>query len=174
MRNLLKYLLGLVIALVFLAGGALFVGFGAQTITVRGTKTGEGSADFEQTRTHLWGVIRTTEKIEGVAEVRYTEGKRPRSGRTTRNANVALVSGTEELRLLAGSSATQGGSAKAGFIEKIRGFLENSEEDSFSDTVRMRSIPMLVVGLPLLLIGLLFVFVQTTGIIRSLRTGKTS
>jgi len=143
-----KPLLAVLFCLLF---GVPFVYFGFQTVRVRGEKGAGGTAVFDLTREHLWGLVRREARAEGVTGAAIETG---RSGSGTRRrlvSRVVLATGSGSVPLFAGSSNVDDG-AKREAVGRINEFLADPAAGSFERTLRVRNV-FGWVGLPFLALG---------------------
>lgn len=154
----------------FLLFGVPFVFAGFQTVHITGTKSAENVVTMDFTRTHFWGLYRSTHHLEGVTEVTLesrtsdSTGTRPR----TTVSGVFLVTPTESVSLFSFFSNTDD-SLKDEAMNSLNSFITDPNQRDYDQTFAMRNI-FGWCGLPFLIIGLLGLLGWPGTIFKALRT----
>ena len=150
---LLEGLLYPLVAILFcLAFGVPFTYAGFQTIHVEGMKT-DGVVRMDFSRTHFWGLYRVEKHVEGVLGADLANDRFRQGGFWRRAAGVFLVTETEAIRLMAGSSDVDD-DLKWEMVNSINAFVDTPGSIKYDQTFRIHNI-FGWFGLPFLLLGVL-------------------
>ncbi|NUM43922.1 MAG: hypothetical protein HUU38_04380 [Anaerolineales bacterium] len=154
----------------FLLFGIPFVFAGFQTVHITGTKSAEDVVTIDFTRTHFWGLYRTTRHLEGVTEVTLESRTSDRTNTRpmTTVSGVFLVTATQSESLFSFFSNTDD-SLKSEAMDSLNGFLTDPQQRTYDQTFAMRNI-FGWCGLPFLIIGLLGLFGWPGTIFKALRS----
>lgn len=152
--------------LFFLAFGVPFTYAGFQTIQIEGTKE-NGIVSMDFTRTHFWGIYKTENHVEDVIGADLANDRFRQGGFWRRAAGVFLVTETDVVRLMAGSSDVDD-ALKWDMVRSINEFVNNPADTYYEETFRIHNI-FGWFGLPFLIIGILGLIGWPGSIINRLR-----
>jgi hypothetical protein len=134
------------------AFGIPFTYAGFQTIHLEGTKM-NGSTSMHLQREHFWGLYRIEEHIEGVTGAVLKNDRFRQAGYWRRAVGVHLVSQTETVRVIAGSSDVDD-KLKREIINSVNDFVDNPGRSRFDETYHIHNV-FGWFGLPFLILGIL-------------------
>ena len=164
---LLEGLLYPFVAILFcLAFGVPFTYAGFQTIHVTGIKE-DNVVNMDFTRTHYWGLYKVENHVEGVIGADLANDRFRQGGYWRRAAGGFLVTETESIRLMAGSSDVDD-ALKWDMVNSINDFIDNPSATHYEKTFRIHNI-FGWFGLPFLIIGILGLIGWPGSIIKRLR-----
>ena len=164
---LLEGLLYPFLAILFcLAFGIPFTFAGFQTIRLSGVKE-NGNVNMHLQREHYWGLYRVETQVEGILGAEWKNYRFRQSGYWRRSASVYLVTDTEPVRVIAGSSDVDE-KLKWEIINSVNDFIKDPGAADYEETFRIRNI-FGWFGLPFLLLGCLGLIGWPGSIIKRLR-----
>lgn len=150
---LLEGLLYPFVAILFcLAFGVPFTYAGFQTIHLQGSKEG-GIVNMDLTRKHFWGIYVVEEHVAGVLGADLDVSRFRQSGRRRGATGVFLVTETEAVRVLEGSSDVDE-ALKWEMVDSINDFVKDPGVTRYNKIFRIQNV-FGWVGLPFLILGLL-------------------
>jgi hypothetical protein len=133
------------------AFGVPFTYAGFQTIHLSGGKE-NGDVTMHLQREHYWGLYRVEEQAEGVLGAEWKNFRFRQSGYWRRAASVYLVTETEPLRVIAGSSDADE-NLKWEIIHSVNDFIKDPGATVYEETFRIHNkfgwfdLPFLVLGI---------------------------
>jgi hypothetical protein len=149
-----------------LAFGVPFTYAGFQIIHVEGTKE-NGVVSMDVTRRHYWGLYTVENHVDHVINADLANDRFRQGGYWRRASGVFLVTETDRVRVMAGSSDVDD-KLKWKIVESINEFVEDPNATYYDETYRIHNI-FGWFGLPFLVLGILGLIGWPGTIIKKMR-----
>ena len=146
--------------------GVPFTYAGFQTIHLKGLKE-NGRVNMYLAREHYWGLYNVDEYIEGVQGADLANDRFRQGGWWRRATGVFLVTETEAVRVIAGSSDVDD-KLKREIVEGVNEYIDNPNKLSYDETFRIHNV-FGWFGLPFLVLGVLGLVNWPGSIIKNLK-----